>query len=106
MSLVGIGTPPPPLSPASVPLPPNQRGKGTLATRLRARGGGVIPTTGEKAKHSAYSVYLRNFVPSFPLWRTIKWSRKVNKIYVISTLDEFPSVLKINILSMLDSCCI
>ncbi len=40
MSLVGIGTPPPPLSPASVPLDPNKRGKGTPATRLRARGWG------------------------------------------------------------------
>ncbi len=43
--LVGIWTLPPPLSPASVPFPPEARGGGH--TRLRVRGGGVpIPTTG------------------------------------------------------------
>jgi hypothetical protein len=45
--LVGIGTPPPPLSQASVSSPGNQREGGTLAC---GRGGGAvrIPTTGEK----------------------------------------------------------
>jgi hypothetical protein len=36
-TLVRIGSLPSPLSPASVPLPPNQRGEGWL-TRLAARG--------------------------------------------------------------------
>ncbi len=51
--LVGIGTLPPPLSPASVP-----RTKGGGGTFAFGRGGGgvQIPTTGEKALHSAYSV--------------------------------------------------
>jgi hypothetical protein len=44
--LVGIGTPPTPFPPASVPSPPDQRVGGTLA----CCGGGVpILTTGEKA---------------------------------------------------------
>ncbi len=37
-----------PLSPASVPLPPEPGGGGTLACR-RGVGGVPIPTTGEKA---------------------------------------------------------
>ncbi len=47
--LVGIGTLPPPLSPASVPLPPRTKGGGggTLARRLGV-GGVPIPTTEEK----------------------------------------------------------
>ncbi len=48
--IVGIGTLPPPLSPASVPLPPGTKGGGH--TRLGERVGGVggvpIQTTGEK----------------------------------------------------------
>jgi hypothetical protein len=38
MSLVGIGTLPTPLSPASVPLPPEPKGRGH--TRLQVRGSG------------------------------------------------------------------
>jgi hypothetical protein len=51
--LVGIGTLPPP----SVPLPPEptRGGGGTLAC-VCGVGGVPIPTTGEKAWHSAYSV--------------------------------------------------
>ncbi len=45
--LVGIGTSPTPLSPASVPLPPEPKG-GTLASGWGAEGV-PIPTTGEKA---------------------------------------------------------
>jgi hypothetical protein len=45
--LVGIGILPTPLSPASVPLPPEPR-RGTLACG-RGVGGVPIPTTGEKA---------------------------------------------------------
>ncbi len=46
--LVGTGTLPPPLSPASVPLPPEPKVGGH--TRLRRGVGGVpIPTTEEKA---------------------------------------------------------
>jgi hypothetical protein len=49
--LVGIGTLQTPLSQASVPLLPEPGGGGGVG------GGGVpIPTTGEKALHSAYSV--------------------------------------------------
>jgi hypothetical protein len=44
--LVSIGTLPPPLPPASVPLPPEEWG-GTLACVLGV-GGVPIPTTGEK----------------------------------------------------------
>ncbi len=55
--LVGIGTLPPLLSPASMPIAPS---KGGGNTRLGVRGWGspnsAIPTTGEKAKHSAYSM--------------------------------------------------
>jgi hypothetical protein len=43
--LVGIGTPPPPLSQASVSSPENQREGGTLAC---GRGGGASPNSGEK----------------------------------------------------------
>jgi hypothetical protein len=52
--LVGIGTLPTPLSPASAP-PPRTGGGGTIACGWGV-GGVPIPTTGEKAKHSAYSV--------------------------------------------------
>jgi hypothetical protein len=38
--LVGIGTLPPPLSPASVTLPPEPKGGGTLALRVRGWGRG------------------------------------------------------------------
>ncbi len=48
--LVGIGTLPTPLSPASVPLPPEQGGRGGSTISCGWRVGGVpIPTTGEKA---------------------------------------------------------
>ncbi len=48
MSPLGIGTLPPPLSPASVPLPPEPKGGGgTLACGWGVRGV-PIPTTGEK----------------------------------------------------------
>ncbi len=53
--LVGSGTLPPLLSPASVPLPPRTGGRGTLACGWGV-GAVPIPTTGEKAWHSAYSV--------------------------------------------------
>ncbi len=46
--LVGIGTLPTPLSPASVPLPPETGGGGTLDCGWGV-GGVPIPTTGEKA---------------------------------------------------------
>jgi hypothetical protein len=46
------------------PPPPNQRGEGTLACG-RGVGGVPIPTTGEKAEHSAYSVI---FIYSFYLF--------------------------------------
>ncbi len=47
--IVGIGTLPPPLSPASVPSPRNQRGggRGTFPCGWGI-GGVTIPTTGEK----------------------------------------------------------
>jgi hypothetical protein len=45
--LAGIGTLPPPLSPASVPLPPELGGGGTLAC-VRGVGGVPIPTTEKK----------------------------------------------------------
>ncbi len=53
--LLGIGTLPPPLSPASVPLPPESKGGGH--TRLRVRGWGS-PNSDDwrKAEYSAYSV--------------------------------------------------
>ncbi len=51
MSLVGFPTLPTPLSPASVPLPPEPGEGGTLA-RGWGVGGVTIPTTGEKALHS------------------------------------------------------
>jgi hypothetical protein len=46
--LVGIGTLPTPLSPASVPLPP-EPGEGGLTPAGEGVGGVPIPTTGEKA---------------------------------------------------------
>ena len=65
--LVGIGTPPTPLPQASVPSPPPEP-KG---------GGGVpIPTTVEKAEHSAYSV------PSLHIKR---FTVTHNKLSAIST---------------------
>ncbi len=53
--LVGIGTLPPLSRKWVCPPPQNQRGEGTIACGWRV-GGVPIPTTGEKAKHSAYSV--------------------------------------------------
>jgi len=49
--LVGIGTLPPPLSPASVtvPLPPGTKGRGGTLACGWGVGGVPIPTTGEKA---------------------------------------------------------
>jgi hypothetical protein len=48
--LVGIGTPLPPLSPASVPLPPKPKGGGGGHTRALVRGwGSPNSTTGEEA---------------------------------------------------------
>ncbi len=55
--IVGIGTLPTPLSPASVPLLSEPKGGGH--TRLQVRGWGSPSShdcTGEKAYHSAYSV--------------------------------------------------
>jgi hypothetical protein len=50
--LVGIGTLPPPLSPANVPLPPPNQRVGTLACGWGVGLGGVpTPTTGEKISH-------------------------------------------------------
>jgi hypothetical protein len=47
--LVGIGTLPPPLTPASAPLPPEPRGwEGRLACGCGVEGV-PIPTTGERA---------------------------------------------------------
>ncbi len=46
--LVGIGTLPTPLSPASVPLPPELKGEGGTLTCGWGVGGVPIPTTGEK----------------------------------------------------------
>jgi hypothetical protein len=51
--LVGIGTPPTPLRKQVCPPPTKVWGE---CTRLRGGGGYLIPTTGEKAEHSAYSV--------------------------------------------------
>jgi hypothetical protein len=71
--LVGIGTLPSPPSPASVPLPPDPKGDGTLACGWGV-GGVPILTIGEKALHSAYSVPYRNWgraanaaAPPYPL---------------------------------------
>jgi hypothetical protein len=51
-SIVGIGTLPPPLSPASVPLPPEPKGGGH--TRLRVRGWGS-PNSDDWRKSLAHS---------------------------------------------------
>jgi len=47
--LVGIGTLLPPLSPASVPLPPVPKGGGAHSPAGEGLGGVPVPTTGEKA---------------------------------------------------------
>jgi hypothetical protein len=84
-ALVGIGTlpPNPSLSPANVPLPPEPKGGHTGHTRLRVRGWGVpIPTTGEKAQHSAYTLWRRT--------RRDAWTQPPSRRFYTSSTPSSP----------------
>ncbi len=91
--LVGIGTLPPPLSPATVALPPETKMVRGGHTRLRVRGwGSPNPDDWRKAWHSAYSVV-----------STIH-KRGNRKIYCEKSMDR-PYHLSIFLSFSVSACC-
>ncbi len=96
--LVVIGTLPPPLPPASVPLSPEPKGGGGTLACGWGVGGVPILTTGEKAQHSSYSLIRPNHVATIQevsvFWRVLFFSSVMDPHWIQCGSGSWSDLLK------------